>query len=133
MQRFASSSDHKIKNSMRNTVRFNSEKFNSSEPKDYFINPCCFGDDVGQWLRPRLEALGYRTCGPEQEDWGWYLECARDGVTHTLNIGHIDEPDGCWQIVLERPRSLVDRLLGRNSAIDSQLAADIDAILGGDP
>jgi hypothetical protein len=73
---------------MANTVRFQAAAFNSTEPKAHFINPCCFGDDVANWLKPRLEALGYRVDGPDQEDWGWYLVSYRDGRAHYLNIGH---------------------------------------------
>ena len=34
----------------RAVVTFGSAAFNMAEPKDYFINPCCFGDDVANWL-----------------------------------------------------------------------------------
>lgn len=34
----------------RTVVIFNSTAFNMAEPKDYFINPCCFKDDVPKYL-----------------------------------------------------------------------------------
>ena len=115
---------------MRNTVRFNSPLFNTTEPKDYFVDPGAFGDDVGNWLRPRLEALGYRVAGPAQEDWGWSLECTKDGAIHSLNIAYLgDCKDGSWEIFIARVRTLGDRLLGRNRAIDPELARAIHAIL----
>ncbi len=115
---------------MRNAVRFNSSLFNDTEPKDYFINPGSFGDDVGNWLRPRLERLGYQVVGPTQEDWGWYLDCAKAGATHSLNIGYLgDHDEGSWEIFIVRSRSLGDRLLSRYRTIDPQVAQDLHAIL----
>ncbi len=35
---------------MKTVAFFESEAFNHSEPKEYFINPCCFGDDLARWL-----------------------------------------------------------------------------------
>jgi hypothetical protein len=35
---------------IKTVVAFESTAFNMAEPKDYFINPCCFGDDVATWL-----------------------------------------------------------------------------------
>lgn len=114
---------------MRNTVRFQSDAFYSTEEKEYFINPTCFGDDLLHWLRPRLEALGYRVDELLQEDWGWVTGCARDGVTHMLAVGWSD----AWQICLERQRSMTDRLLGRNAEIEPRLARDLHGILASHP
>jgi hypothetical protein len=44
---------------IRTVVTFESSLFNTSDPKDYFINPCCFGDDVAVWLAQQLRAKGY--------------------------------------------------------------------------
>jgi hypothetical protein len=35
---------------IKTAVTFESTAFNMAEPRDYFINPCCFGDDVAIWL-----------------------------------------------------------------------------------
>lgn len=113
---------------MHNTVRFRSHTFNTSEPREYFINPCCFGADVAAWLRPRLQAQGYTVIEPGQEDWGWYLEASRDGAGHTLNIGLLEGED-TWQLLIERHRSLADRLRGRNKEAQPSFLADLDAVL----
>ena len=42
---------------LRNVV-FRSDAFNTSETKDYFINECCFGDDLARWLIEQLRARG---------------------------------------------------------------------------
>ena len=41
---------------MRTLVTFRSSAFNTTQPKDYFINPGCFGDDVAKWLMGELRA-----------------------------------------------------------------------------
>jgi hypothetical protein len=33
---------------IRTVVTFNSSAFNTTQPKSYFINDCCFGDDERQ-------------------------------------------------------------------------------------
>jgi hypothetical protein len=40
---------------MRTIATFNSDAFNTTEEKDYFINPSCFGDDAARWLLNSLE------------------------------------------------------------------------------
>lgn len=111
---------------MANTVRFQAPAFNSTEPKAHFINPGCFGDDVANWLKPRLEALGYRVDGPGQEDWGWYLVSDRDGRAHYLNIGHTGDE---WQIIVEPQRGVRDRLRGANKTPDQRLLEELHEIL----
>jgi hypothetical protein len=59
---------------MRTCVTFNSAVFNTTQTKDYFINPGCFGDDVCKWLTEEFRANGVETDkGPDQEDFGWYF------------------------------------------------------------
>ena len=54
---------------------FKSNLFNSTETKDYFINPNCFGDDVAKWLLQELRAKGIKTDKePGQEDFGWFFD-----------------------------------------------------------
>lgn len=54
-------------------VYFLSSAFNCTQPKDYFINDCCFGDDVARWLIQQLRTQGVQTAEPGQEDFGWYF------------------------------------------------------------
>jgi hypothetical protein len=32
-------------------ILFETDRFNVSEVKRHFINPCCFGEDLAGWLR----------------------------------------------------------------------------------
>jgi hypothetical protein len=120
-----------LREQVRNGVRFKSTLFNSSDVKDYFINDCCFGDDLGAWLKPRLAAQGYAVEGPDQEDWGWYLTCDKDQSRHYLNLGWSADEE--WLMWIERRRSLSDWIRGRNKEAAPQLARDLHAILSADP
>src|SRR6266699_3216208 len=46
---------------VRRNVIFQSTAFNTSEPKDYFINDCCYGDDFARWIMEQLRARGIHT------------------------------------------------------------------------
>jgi len=115
---------------MRNTVRFQSAAFNSTEPRPHFINPCCFGDDVAEWLKPRLQQIGYDVQGPDQEDWGWYLVCRNAHGSYYVNIGHTGDE---WQIILERQRSFGEWLLRKSNAPAPELTRDLHAVLSEAP
>jgi hypothetical protein len=58
----------------RTVATFQSTSFNTAEQREYFINPCCFGDDLARWLIDRLRSTGIDTdAEPGQEDFGWYF------------------------------------------------------------
>ena len=77
-----------------------------TQPNDYFINPCCFGDDVAKWLIRELRRQGMEIDEePGQEDFGWYLNFETAGVAHTFVIGHRQTgatEEGTWIGWLER-------------------------------
>ena len=87
-----------------------------AEPKDYFINPCCFGDAVAKWLIAELRKQGAKTDEqPGQEDFGWYLNFEITGKGHTFVIGH--RPAGeseaaIWIGWLERNPGFIGSLFG---------------------
>jgi hypothetical protein len=35
-------------------ILFQTNRFNLSEAKEHFINPCCFGEDLAEWLPEQL-------------------------------------------------------------------------------
>ena len=111
-----------------NTIRFKSTLFNTSVPQEYFINPCCYGDDVAGWLAAALRTKSYAVEGPEQEDWGWYVEVLGD-VQRYLNVALIEE-DAIWQIVIE-PRFSLKNVFFKRESDDLQLKRDLDEIVRG--
>jgi hypothetical protein len=121
---------------MKTLVTFESSAFNTSDEKDYFINPGCFGDDVAKWLMSRLRAAGVQSeSEPGQEDFGWYFEFEVPEGTHSCVLsyrpGDGDEP-GVWIAWLERSRGLVASLFGgRNRGISQAAAAAIHRALSG--
>jgi hypothetical protein len=127
-----------MESEIRTVVTFESTAFNMTEPKDYFINSCCFGDDVAAWLIRELRKQGMGTDEePGQEDFGWYLNFDAAGIGHTLVIGH--RPNGAteagtWIGWLERKRGLIGSVLGgRRRGIQASAAQTIHRILTGSP
>ena len=125
-----------MESEIRTVVTFESTAFNMTEPKDYFINPCCFGDDVAEWLILELRKRGMRTDEkPGQEDFGWFLNFEAAGVGHTFVIGHRPTGEsevGTWIGWLERKRRLIGSIVGgRRRGIQASAAQAIHQILTG--
>jgi hypothetical protein len=125
---------HRMESEIRTVVTFESTAFNMTKPKDYFINPCCFGDDVGAWIIRELRKRGVRTDDkPGQEDFGWYLNFEIAGIEHTFVIGHQPKGEteaGTWIGWLERKHGLFASMLGRrNRGIQASAAQMIHDIL----
>jgi len=127
-----------MESEIRTVVTFESTAFNMTKPKDYFINPCCFGDDVAEWLIRELRKQGMRTDEkPGQEDFGWYLNFEAAGIGHTFVIGHLPNGEteaGTWIGWLERQRGMIGSILGgRKRGIQSSAARAIHQTLTGSP
>jgi hypothetical protein len=101
---------------MRTVVTFESDAFNTSESKEYFINPGCFGNDVAQWLMARLRSAGVETDEePGQEDFGWYFNFTVPEGRHCCVLGYGpagEGESGVWIAWLERSRGLLRSLSG---------------------
>ena len=117
-------------------ILFDTDRFNLSETKEHFINPCCFGEDLAAWLRGRLLERGVATIKPGQEDWGWYIESTLEGNSYFIGIGGVaeesapDSNDGQWRIMIEKRRSLWEKLSGRNkTSLSDPIFAVIREIL----
>ena len=89
---------------VRTLVIFRSASFNTTERKPYFINDCCFGDDVARWIAARLRSLGFETYNePGQEDFGWCIGFRTSDGPHMLVLGYRpEEPVGDWIGKVER-------------------------------
>lgn len=51
-----------------------SDRFEHRVVQPHFINPCCFGEDLANWLSEQLRRLskqGFEINEPLQEDYGW--------------------------------------------------------------
>jgi hypothetical protein len=123
---------------VKTLVTFKSPAFNTSEPKEYFINPCCFGDDVAKWLTEQLRIKGYEIPEePAQEDFGWYFNFRVSEIEHCFVIGHrpgVGNEEGLWIGWLERSRSFVAALFGaRKRDIQPVAVHAIHEILSGSP
>lgn len=125
-----------MESEIRTVVTFESTAFNMIKPRDYLVNPCCFGDDLAEWLIRELRKQGMGTDEkPGQEDFGWYLNLEAAGVRHTFVIGHRPHGEteaGTWIGRLERKRGLVGSILGeRRRGIQASAAQAIHQILTG--
>jgi hypothetical protein len=125
---------------MHQDLLFETNRFNLSEVKMYFINPCCFGEDVAMWLREKLIQQSVETDEPGQEDWGWYLGSSYQGNHYFIGIGGLPDDDatdpnqGEWRIMVERRRSIADRLTGKNkTTTDDPIFPIIRTILEAEP
>lgn len=89
-----------MKSEIRTVVTFESTAFNMTEPRNYFINPCCFGDDVAEWLIRELSKQGMGTDEkPGQEDFGWYLNFEAGGYRpHVCDRTSAKWRNGSWHL-----------------------------------
>ncbi|HKA18505.1 MAG TPA: hypothetical protein VKN18_09315 [Blastocatellia bacterium] len=104
-----------METSNRTVVTFQSDSFNTSEPKDYFINDCCFGDDLARWMIERLGSSGVETDSePGQEDFGWYFNFKLTENFYCVVLGFRpgEEGEGEWVAWLERARGFVASVFG---------------------
>lgn len=114
---------------VRTVVTFRSSAFNTSEAKPYFINPCCFGDDVANWLAAGLRRDGHEAGETGQEDFGWYFNFRVGGVAHCLVTGYRpgdDSNKGEWIGWLERSRTFF-----RGRGITPEAAQAVHNVLAG--
>ena len=119
---------------IRPLVTFKSTAFNITEPRPYFINECCFGDDTAKWLLGELQRSGLGAGDePGQEDFGWYLNFEVAGVGHcfVLLYRSDDVREGAtWIGVLERNRGFFGSIFGRRKhGIQPSAAQAIHSIL----
>jgi hypothetical protein len=117
-------------------ILFETNRFNVSEVKRHFINPCCFGEDLADWLRQKLRERDVSAETPGQEDWGWYVFAQRDSQRYFLGIagyaraGAIGKNDGEWRIMVEKKVSAWEKVRGANKLTeDDPILVILDSIL----
>jgi hypothetical protein len=125
---------------MHTDIVFETARFNLSQAKPHFINDNCFGDDAAAWLRDKLLSLGIPTIEPAQEDWGWYIEATHAGSSYFIGIGGNPQTGaphknaGEWRIMIEKHRSLWEKLSGKNKlAPDEAILSIIRSVVAHEP
>jgi hypothetical protein len=121
---------------VRTDATFRSSAFNTSDVKPYFINPCCFGDDLAKWMMAQLRTSGAWTADePGQEDFGWYFEFQVPAGRYCCVLGYQEDyPEGRWHLWLERSRGFLGSILGmRKRGIDAAAVQALQDILGQAP
>jgi hypothetical protein len=104
----------------RSDLIFSTDRFNLSEPREYFINDCCYGDDAARWLAERLRARGLTVTDPDQEDWGWYFDAEFNGAAYFVGVGGNSDDEtspsnrGEWRLMVQKHRTLWQKLSGAN-------------------
>src|SRR5262245_30876763 len=104
----------------RSDLLFTTDRFNLSQPREYFINECCYGDDAARWFVEQLRARGLAVTEPGQEDWGWYFDAEFGGASYFVGVGGNSDGDsshpdrGEWRLIVEKHRTLWEKLTGGN-------------------
>jgi hypothetical protein len=105
---------------LRSDLLFTTDRFNLSQPRDYFVNECCYGDDAARWLVEQLQARGLTVTEPDQEDWGWYFDAQFNGASYFIGVGRNSDHDrsrpdfGEWRLMVQKHRTLWEQLTGAN-------------------
>jgi hypothetical protein len=118
----------------RTVATFQSTSFNTAEQREYFINPCCFGDDLARWLIDRLRSTGIDTdAEPGQEDFGWYFNFKLGENVYCVVLGFRpgeENEEGEWVAWVERTQGLVGSIFGfRKKDIERSAGNAIHAAL----
>ena len=94
------------------SIHFETNQFNTTEIGEHFINDCCFGEDLMQWVKERKDPIGFHVQYDGQEDWGWYIACEFNSRRYTLGFGYIPDDITCY-IFVEKHRTLKEKLFGK--------------------
>lgn len=98
------------------------DRFNLSVVGPDFINDCCFGEDFSKWLISALSEAGVDADVICMEDFGWANQAEYLGVPYLMCVaGNLEEDPsrpnyGEWHVMLERHRTLMQKLFGKNKA-----------------
>ena len=106
------------------------DRFNLSVVGADFINDCCFAEDFSKWLVSALSEAGVDGDVICMEDFGWANQASYQGVSYLICVtGNSDEDPsrpnyGEWNVMLERSRTIAQKLLGKNKISPSDPIID---------
>jgi len=119
---------------LQTVVTFNTTAFNRTDRKPYFINDCCYGDDLARWMIAELKNQKIRASDePAQEDFGWYLTFDLSDTKYFFILTY--RPDditkgSTWIGFIERKMPPFKALFcSPNQAIPPEVAQAIDRVL----
>jgi hypothetical protein len=127
---------------------FKSDLFEIEPGEDEEINPRMYGRQLANWLKTRLESLGYEVEPVIAEDWGRCLMVSRDPFMLWVGCGNSpdyatakeDDPppatgDVLWTCFAMAEVSFLKRLFTRPDTAPAvaKLNADLAAILSAEP
>jgi hypothetical protein len=120
-----------VSKNSRTHATFVTKLFNTEEVKDYFVNPCCFGDDCAQWLIDMLVSQGVERVDerPTQEDWGWFFSVTMGQRDCMICVGLYEDKDSpnTWLVFIESQSGwLSGKLFARSD--DAELLAVCQAV-----
>lgn len=96
-------------------IVFETHRFNLSEPTQ-----SGFGQDVLEWLSPKLELHGAGAGKRCPQRWGWEMEVNHNRTTYVISASgtrheNSEFPNrGSWRITVTKRRTILDRALGKN-------------------
>lgn len=99
------------------------DRFNLSVVDADFINDCCFGEDFSKWLVSALSEVGVDADVICMEDFGWANLVEYQGISYLMCVagnsnGEPGRPNyGEWHVTLERHRTFMQKLLGKNKTL----------------
>ena len=119
---------------MAEVIRFWTKMFDRDEERPNPYNPI-HGESVLLWLAQKTNG-NPKISPPESEDWGWCSHVAWRGRSYMLGVSDSDEEDGLqeWVLQIEKQRSLMERLLGKEKmAPDDECAEYFCGLLQREP
>ncbi|NHZ97596.1 hypothetical protein [Massilia sp. CCM 8734] len=102
------------------SVTCSTDRFNLSVVGDDVINECSYGEDFSRWLVASLESQAVEANVVCMEGFGWANTAKEAGNSYLMYVGGVadggpDHPNrGQWRVMLERNRTLMDKILGKN-------------------
>jgi hypothetical protein len=113
------------------TSRFHLHKYESRY--DPTLQP---GRDVAYWLVEHLHARGYKVSQPRLAGRVWVVDASDTKFSYMLGVRaqqveNMENPDqGCWYLVVEKRRDLLEKLLFQNGVQPEEpLCAEIEHLL----